>query len=159
MSDQTQKIKSYKIVYPQIYSYTLPNRKENYGSQKIGYTEQKNVESRILPQVRTAGINEKHETLWSAPAFFEGNQESFRDEAFHRFLLKKGIERKLNLGREWFYFNDDPSKSKELFDLFRKEKFSALQSDGGKIEYTLRFEQEEAVKKAKKYFEENDNMI
>jgi len=40
MSKEIQKIKSYKIVYPQVYSYILPNRVENDGSQKIGYTEQ-----------------------------------------------------------------------------------------------------------------------
>jgi hypothetical protein len=39
MSNITQNIKSFKIVYPQIYSYILPNREQNDGSQKIGYTE------------------------------------------------------------------------------------------------------------------------
>ena len=47
MSKQTDKIKSYKIVYPQMYSFTLPNRPENEGSQKIGYTEHENVDKRI----------------------------------------------------------------------------------------------------------------
>ncbi len=46
MSNITQNIKSYKVVYPQIYSYTLPELKPNKGSQKIGYTEQKNVHDR-----------------------------------------------------------------------------------------------------------------
>ena len=157
MSKQTQNIKSYKIVYPQVYSYILPNREENDGSQKIGYTEQENVEVRILQQVKTAAATLKHETLWSAPAFFEGGKESFRDYAFHKFLEKKGIERKINLGKEWFYFNDEPFKSKDLFDLFRKERFAALQAHNGKTEYTLRFEQEEAVKKALEYFDKNEN--
>jgi hypothetical protein len=156
MSDKTQNIKSYKIVYPQVYSYILPNRAENDGSQKIGYTEQENVEVRILQQVKTAAATLKHETLWSAPAFFEGGKESFRDYVFHNFLVKKGIERKNNLGSEWFYFNGEPFKSKDLFDLFRKEKFSALQNENGKVEYTLRYEQEEAVKKAINYFNENE---
>ena len=44
MSKKTQTIKSYKKVYPQIYSYQLPNRKETDGSQKIGYTEKEKVE-------------------------------------------------------------------------------------------------------------------
>lgn len=157
MSNKTQSIQSYKIVYPQVYSYTLPNREQNEGSQKIGYTERKDVESRILQQVRTAALTEQYTKLWSAPAFFEGGEESFKDGAFHKFLEKKGIERRYDLGREWFYFNGEPFKSKELFDLFRKEKFSALQDDKGKLEYTLRFEQEEAVKKAIEYFEKNEN--
>lgn len=156
MSNKTQNIKSYQVVYPQIYSYILPNRKETDGSQKIGYTERKNVDERIREQVKTPGIKEKHTTLWSAPAFFEGNEESFKDKLFHKFLEKKGIERKWELGQEWFYFNGEPLKSKDLFDLFRKEKFSALQIDNGKIDYTLRFEQEEAVKKTLEYFGKNE---
>lgn len=156
MSNITQNIKSYKIVYPQIYSYILPNRQQNYGSQKIGYTERENVDERIKEQVRTAAFIEEFKKLWNAPAFFEGNEESFTDKAFHKFLEKKGIERKWELGQEWFYFNGEPLKSKDLFDLFRKEKFAALQNDNGKIEYTLRFEQEEAVKKALEYFEKTE---
>ena len=156
MSNVTQYIKSYKIVYPQIYSYTLPELKPNEGSQKIGYTEQENVHDRILQQVKTAAFRLNYELLWSAPAFFKDSKESFIDKLFHKFLEKKGIERKWELGQEWFYFNGEPLKSKDLFDLFRKEKFSALQNANGKIDYTLRFEQEEAVKKALEYFEKTD---
>jgi type II restriction enzyme len=155
MSTITQGIKSFKIVYPQVYSYILPERAQNNGSQKIGYTEKENVDERIQQQVRTAALTEKYTKLWSAPAFFEGGKESFSDKTFHKFLIKNGIERKINLGVEWFYFNGERLKSKDLFDLFRKEKFSALQNDNGKREYTLRFEQEEAVKKALEYFEKN----
>ena len=153
MSNVTQNIKSYKVVYPQIYSYTLPELKPNEGSQKIGYTEQEDVNNRILQQVKTAAFRLKYELLWSAPAFFKDSNESFVDKLFHKFLEIKGIERKWELGYEWFYFNGDPLKSKDLFDLFRKEKFSALQKDKRKVDYTLRFEQEEAVNKALLYFE------
>jgi len=156
MSNKTQNIKSFKIVYPQVYSYILPERIQNDGSQKIGYTEKENVDKRILQQVKTAAFSEKYTKLWSAPAFFKGGKESFIDKTFHKFLIKKGIERKINLGEEWFYFNGEPFKSKDLFDLFRKEKFSALQNNNGKSEYTLRYEQEEAVKKALEYFEKNE---
>jgi type II restriction enzyme len=156
MSNKTQKIKSFKVVYPQLYSYTLPNRIENNGSQKIGYTEQKNVDDRILQQVKTAAFTEKYTKIWSGPAFYDGGEENFIDKTFHKFLIKKGIERKINLGSEWFYFNGEPSKSKDLFDLFRKEKFSALQNNNRKQEYSLRFEQEEAVKKALEYFQNNE---
>ena len=155
MSTITQGIKSFKIVYPQVYSYILPERAQNDGSQKIGYTEKENVDERIQQQVRTAALTEKYTKLWSAPAFFEGGKESFSDKTFHKFLIKNGIERKSTLGVEWFYFNGEPIKSKDLFDRFRREKFSALQNDNGKREYTLRFEQEEAVKKALEYFEKN----
>lgn len=156
MSNKTQTIQSFKVIYPQVYSYILPNRNEHDGSQKIGYTEKENVDKRILQQVNTAAFKEKYIKLWSAPAFFEGGKESFMDKTFHKFLIKKGIERKINLGEEWFYFNGEPLKSKDLFDLFRKEKFSALQNGNRKSEYTLRHEQEEAVKKALEYFEKNE---
>ena len=156
MSNITQNIKSFKVIFPQVYSYILPNRIQTDGSQKIGYTEKENVDHRILQQVKTAAFTEAYTKLWSASAFFEGNKESFTDKAFHRFLEKKGIERKWELGQEWFFFNGEPLKSKDLFDLFRKEEFNALQNDNGKIEYTLRFEQEEAVKKALKYFEKTE---
>jgi len=156
MSNITQNIQSYKVIYPQVYSYILPNRPQTEGSQKIGYTEKENADDRILQQVKTAAFSEKYTKLWTAPAFFDGSEQSFTDKAFHRFLEKKGVERKLGLGKEWFYFNGEPLKSKDLFDLFRKEKFSALQNDKGKVEYTLRFEQDEAVKKALGYFEQTE---
>ena len=156
MTNPTQNIKSFKVVYPQIYSYLLPELKPNEGSQKIGYTEQENVHDRILQQVKTAAFKLNYELLWSAPAFFKDSKVSFIDKLFHKFLEKKGVERRLELGQEWFYFNGEPLKSKELFDLFRKEKFSALQNNKGKIDYTLRFEQEEAVKKALEYFEKTE---
>ncbi len=154
MSNITQNIKSYKVVYPQIYSYTLPEEKPNEGSQKIGYTEKKNVHDRILQQVKTPAFKLNYELLWSAPAFFEDGKESFIDKKFHKFLIKNGIEKKSELGEEWFYFNGELLKSKKLFDLFRKEKSSDSHND--KIEYKLRFEQEEAVKKALDYFEKTE---
>ena len=92
VNNKTQDIKSFQIVYPQVYSYILPNRNENNGSQKIGYTEQENVDVRILQQVKTAAFKEIYTKLWSAPAFFEGGKESFIDKTFHKFLVKKGIE-------------------------------------------------------------------
>lgn len=156
MSNITQNIRSFKVVYPQVYSYILPNRIQTDGAQKIGYTERENVDDRILQQVKTAAFFEAYTKLWSAPAFFEGNEESFTDLEFHRFLEKKGIVRRVDLGREWFFFNGEPFKSKELFDVFRKEKFSSVQNKYGKHEYKLRIEQEEAVTKALEYFEKNE---
>jgi hypothetical protein len=153
MSKITQKIKTQQLVYPQLYSYILINQNEFEGSQKIGYTGHKNVDKRILQQVN-ATIKLKHEKLWSGPAFFD-NGSDFLDTTFHEFLEKKGIERRLDLGKEWFYFNGEPLKSKELFDLFRKDGFAALQNANGKLDYTLRFEQDEAIKKALDYFQNN----
>ena len=43
MSNKTQNIKSFQLIYPQVYSYILPEFVENEGSQKIGYTGKENV--------------------------------------------------------------------------------------------------------------------
>lgn len=156
MSKITENIKSYVKVYPQIYSYILPELPPNEGSQKIGYTGQENVHDRIHPQVNTPAVKLKYDLLWSGPAFFEGGKD-FLDTTFHEFLVKKGIVNRIDLGKEWFYFNGEPEKSRVLFDLFRKEGFAALQNDEGKIDYKLRDEQEEAVAKALEYFDKTQN--
>lgn len=44
----SNQIKTTKIVFPQIYSYTLPEIPANAGSQKIGYTERKVDDRRRL---------------------------------------------------------------------------------------------------------------
>ncbi len=156
MSNITQKIKTLQAVYPQVYSYMLPDLPPNNGSQKIGYTELEDVHERIHPQVNTPAFKLKYTLQWTAPAFFEGGKESFIDKTFHKFLVKKGVLKKDDLGTEWFYFNGEPEKSRVLFDLFRKEGFAALQNDNGKIDYKLRQEQEEAVVKALDYFQKKE---
>lgn len=156
MSNITQKIKTLQAVYPQVYSYVLPDLPPNNGSQKIGYTELEDVHERIHPQVNTPAFKLKYKLMWNAPAFFENSTNSFIDKTFHKFLVKKGVLKKDDLGTEWFYFNGEPEKSRVLFDLFRKEGFAALQNDNGKIDYKLRQEQEEAVIKALDYFNKNE---
>lgn len=156
-SENTPVIKTTKVVYPQVYSYTLPDLSDHKGSQKIGYTERKDVDLRIREQTHTAAVKLRSEKLWSAPSFYDNSPDGFTDKLFHKFLVKSGIENKKDLGIEWFYFNGYPEKSKQLFDEFRKKGFTALQSDEGKAPYTLRTEQELAVKEAKKYFETQEN--
>lgn len=151
-------IKTTKVVYPQIYSYTLPDEHENDGSQKIGYTERKDVDARIREQTYTAAKRLRSEKQWSAPAFFNNSHDDFTDKTFHKFLTKSGVENRLDLGKEWFYFNGTPERSKQLFDAFREKGFAALQEgDSQKIAYTLRKEQQDAVSKAKEYFESHEN--
>jgi len=151
-------IKTTKVVYPQIYSYTLPDEHENDGSQKIGYTERKDVDARIREQTHTAAKRLRSEKQWSAPAFFNNSHDDFTDKTFHKFLTKSGVENRLDLGKEWFYFNGTPESSKQLFDAFREKGFAALQEgDSQKIAYTLRKEQQDAVSKAKEYFESHEN--
>lgn len=149
-------IKTTKVVYPQVYSYTLPDEADNDGSQKIGYTERKDVDKRIYEQTHTAAKRLRSEKKWSAPAFFAGDEIDFRDTDFHKFLIKSDIQHRPDLGKEWFYFNGNPENSKQLFDTFRKHGFAALQSSGGKIPYELRSEQQAAVDKAADYFHANE---
>jgi len=158
IANNLSQIKTTKVVYPQIYSYVLPDITVNSGSQKIGYTERKDVDVRIREQTHTAAIQLRSEKLWSAPAFFNGDlSKDFKDKSFHKFLIKNGIENRTDLGKEWFFFNGTPEKSKQLFDTFREQGFAALQTDDKKIPYTLRSEQVNAVEQAKEYFETHEN--
>ena len=112
MNDKKQ-IKTFKQVYPQIYSYTLPNRPDNDGWQKIGYTEREDVDKRIREQVRTPGLHEEYKKLWSAPAIFEPVEkfDFFDDHKLHKYLVKNGIRKDEGRGKEWFYFNSVDRKS------------------------------------------------
>lgn len=154
---EEKRIKVTKLVYPQIYSYTLPEEPDNDGSQKIGYTERRDVDKRIYEQTHTAAKHLKFEKQWSSPAFFADGKTSFVDKTFHRFLIKNGIENRLDLGIEWFYFNGTPEKSRELFNNFKQHGFAALQASTDKIPYTLRTEQENAVIMAHEYFNTHEN--
>lgn len=157
-TSKANQIKTTKVVYPQVYSYTLPDEPDNEGSQKIGYTERKDVDSRILEQVNTAAKHHRYTKLWSGPAFFSDQPpKDFTDKLFHKFLIKNGVENRLDLGKEWFYFNGAPDKSKQLFDTFRQQGFAALQQTGEKIPYELRSEQEAAVNQAVDYFKSHEN--
>lgn len=60
MSNDKKQIKTFKEVYPQIYSYILPNRPQNDGWQKIGYTERKDAEVRIREQNESASHKEPY---------------------------------------------------------------------------------------------------
>lgn len=150
-------IKTTKVVYPQIYSYILPDEPENKGSQKIGYTERKDVDERIYEQTHTAAKRLRFEKQWSAPAFYSDKQRDFKDTDFHKFLIKSNIQHRPDLGKEWFYFNGTPEKSKHLFDTFRQHGFSALQDGVNKTPYELRSEQQDAIDKAINYFSTHEN--
>lgn len=157
VTNRIPKIKTTKVVYPQVYAYTLPDTPANEGSQKIGYTERKDVDERIYEQTHTAAIQLTAEKQWSAPAFFANSVIDFKDDVFHKFLKKCGVQHRPDLGKEWFYFNGTPEKSKQLFDTFRNYGFAALQTGGNKIPYELRDEQLKAVEKAIEYFQTHEN--
>ena len=144
MNEDKKIIKVIKQVYPQIYSYILPTVAENNGWQKIGYTERQNVDDRIIEQTKTAAINLPYTKLWSASAIYEPpeNGKFFTDKPFHRFLQRNGVRKDEGHGEEWFYFNGDQTKSKEMFANFTERRELTLQ---GKAPYELRDEQGDAV--------------
>ena len=117
MNQDKKIIKTIKKVYPQIYAYTLPDQPQTNGWQKIGYTERKDVDERIYEQTHTAAMRLNSQTLWSASAVYEPPQDGrfFSDHDFHKFLVKNRIQKDGGHGKEWFYFNDQPEKSLELF--------------------------------------------
>lgn len=152
MADKTI-IKTTKLIYPQIYAYTLPTIKEKAGWIKIGYTERKNVDERIKEQTKTAAINLPYKVLWSEPAKFSETEEWFKDKQFHTYLRKyKKVDQQEKT--EWFFYNGTPEKSYEDFEDFRNKKYDQVNEN---VQYTLRVEQEEAVNQTLQYAGKHKN--
>lgn len=154
MQDDKKRVKTVKKIYPQIYSYTLPDVSDHEGWQKVGYTERKDVDERIREQTQTAAIKLNYKKLWSASSFFSSTQKFFTDKDLHKFYVKNGIEQSAKqdnggFGEEWFYFDGTPEVSKELFDNYASSDYKNFTS--GRKEYTLRDEQEDAVSKTLAY--------
>ena len=154
MSNDKKQIKTFKEVYPQIYSYILPNRPQNDGWQKIGYTERKDAEVRIREQNESASHKEPYTIKWVRPAR-KNNHEWFKDHELHRYYQQHEIPKNKGHGTEWFYFNGTPDKSLELFEDFCKNHFV---NNNGKISYTLRPEQKDAVEQTLEYAKLNQTV-
>lgn len=151
MSGDKKQIKTFKKVYPQIYSYILPDRHQNDGWQKIGYTERKDAKVRIREQNETASHKEPYDIKWIRPAR-KNNNEWFKDHELHRYYQQNAIPKDEGHGTEWFYFNGTPERSIELFEAFCQNHFV----DGnGKKFYILRPEQKDAVEQTLEYAERN----
>ncbi|WP_033613651.1 DEAD/DEAH box helicase family protein [Lactiplantibacillus fabifermentans] len=146
MADKT-KIKTTKVVYPQIYAYTLPQIAEDAGWIKIGYTEREDVDTRIHEQTHTAAIRLTANKLWSEPAKYSVGDGWFTDKKLHKYLTsQKNVKQRLNT--EWFYYDGTPERAHEDFEDFRDRKY---EQSKGISEYTLRDEQEAAVKRTVTY--------
>jgi hypothetical protein len=149
MSDQTV-IKTTKTVYPQIYAYVLPEYEPKDGWIKIGYTERKDVDSRIREQTHTAAVKLKYAKLWSAPAKFSDSDLWFKDKQLHAYLRKfKQVEQEPHT--EWFYYDGTPQQAHEDFDDFCNNKLDHSLQAGNQLEYWLRHEQELAVEQTLAY--------
>lgn len=144
MSDSKISIKTTKLIYPQIYAYTLPDYSDREGWVKIGYTERNNVDDRIKEQTKTAAIDLQYLKLWSAPAKFESGNSWFKDKQFHTYLRKhKNIEQ--DFPTEWFFYNGNPYKSRSDFNDFISGVYEQVKDT---LDYQLRSEQNEAVERA-----------
>ncbi|MDN6900404.1 Eco57I restriction-modification methylase domain-containing protein [Oenococcus sicerae] len=146
-------IKTTKIIYPQIYAYTLPAEEEDTGWIKIGYTERQNVDDRILEQTNTAAIRLKYAKLWSEPAKFNKIEGWFKDKQFHSYLRRyKKVRQRQDT--EWFYYDGHPQKSHQDFVDFRNNQKSQIKEQ---LTYQLRPEQSSAVKQTLDYAHHHPN--
>lgn len=146
MSEKTQ-IKTTKIIYPQIYAYTLPQRQEDVGWIKIGYTEREDVETRIKEQTKTAALQEPYDVLWHRAARFKSSDKWFKDKPLHAYLRKfKGVDQRPHT--EWFYYNGTPWRAEEDFEDFRSNVNDQAKQE---LEYQLRAEQQAAVSQTLEY--------
>lgn len=152
MSNSSE-IKTTKIIYPQIYAYTLPTIPEKDGWVKIGYTERKDVDKRIKEQTKTAAINLKYTKLWTEPAKFKHINQWFKDTQFHAYLCRyKKIKQEPN--SEWFYYNGHLNQSHSDFEDFRNNSYEQSRTE---LTYQLRTEQQKAVKKTLAYAKKTPN--
>lgn len=140
-------VQTTKNVNPQCYAYTTPEIKRHDGWVKIGYTE-RDVEERIKEQLHTSGVG--HITHWAMrAAYLTEPYNTFRDDDFHAYLKKLGIEREPNT--EWFKIDPLGAKSKYM-DFAENHGIIGKEDTDPVIPYKLREEQEQAVEMAEKYF-------
>lgn len=140
------KIKAFKKIEPTIYNYEEPGVTYNEGWSKLGYTEDQTAEARIKQQTHTAGIRPK--LVWTCPAYYDDGT-AFTDHEVHAYLTKAGIERRP--GTEWFHTTAANIRDAYMPDFIHR-KLDAIAGDET-IDYSLRREQDEAVKKIGNWFE------
>ena len=142
-------LKTARQAFPMIYSYSTPQIAEHDGWTKIGYTEAKDVDTRIREQTRTSDTEYKLE--WKGAAIFDdGSGDAFTDKQFHAYLKKGGVENKK--GTEWFRV--DGPKGRAMFYDFRADRGVLKAMDV--IPYTLRREQATAVAQTVQYSESHE---
>lgn len=132
-------------VVPMIYAYTTPEIARHNGWTKIGYTEQ-SVDKRLKQQTHTADVL-FHEEWRGNAVYDDGSGEVFTDHDFHAYLCKLNVEN--DRKNEWFHL--DGQQSRRYFQDFRMNR-GRVQLDAA-IAYTLREEQERAVRDTKTYYQ------
>ena len=139
-------IRSFEQIVPMIYAYTHPDYIPHRGWTKIGYTEKQSVEDRVKQQHHTSDIAFK--ILWRDNAIYkDGSGLPFTDHEFHRYLTSTAhVKRKPNT--EWFQV--DGAEARTYFDEFASRR--PAEGETG-LTYTLREEQEKAVRETAEHFE------
>lgn len=143
-------IETMGVNLPEIYAYETPGVTYHEGWIKVGDTKGE-FEKRIGQQTNTAGIIAVGYCLGFA-VYLDGSRKTFRDKAFHQFLVDKGINDQHPgwPGDEWFEISLD--RLKILF-----EEFTHNPPLVHKINETmLRDEQKECIDKTVKYHDENN---
>lgn len=144
-------IKTVTAIIPKCYAYTTPEVRTHDGWTKIGFTERE-VKTRIKEQTHTVGVEAKihweRQAVYVAPPY-----GSFTDREFHTYLKKLDVERKT--GTEWFRI--DPDTAERQFTEFTKNHgILGVDEAEPPSPYTLREEQENAVRKAMAYYESHE---
>ena len=141
-----------ELGHPQIYAYTEPHYKEREwegarqgkGLIKIGYTERKDVLTRIWEQFPTKKADDQpFELLFSAEAV-DAKGEVFRDHLLHRMLEERGVRR---VNGEWF-----ECTLEELKTLVAEVQLGTELSLGRHETFAARPEQQAAVDVTADYF-------
>ncbi|MBQ9307067.1 MAG: DEAD/DEAH box helicase family protein [Clostridia bacterium] len=145
------KIQSFIKVEPMIYAYDTPGVTYHDGWIKIGYTDKQTPEARIKQQSGTIDVMTR--LLWKGFARYTDNSgDSFKDTDFHAFLeFNKGVERKDGEQKKKEWFHIDKNTSRDFFDEFAAR--GTLDHPNQKLSYTLREEQDLAVRQTHAYFE------
>jgi type II restriction enzyme len=145
------KISTFREITPLIYSWSTPDIPKYDGWEKIGFTEQDSADTRIAQQASQLSVEKQK--VWSRRALFTSEAGgSFTDREFHAYLKQLGIKRELKPNRtEWHEFKGAPKSSLDYFNSFAGQDFEDLQR-GGTDDYTLRPEQQDAVRHALEAF-------
>ena len=125
---------------PTIYAYELIGVESHKGLLKVGYTS-RTSQDRIAEQLKTSGV--KYRIVLEESAI-RNDGSVFSDHDVHRYLRKKKIK---NPKGEWFKCSLDEIKSAIL-----AIKLGTSIEDNRSLNFKMRPEQEEAVKKTITYF-------
>ncbi|KAA6337681.1 hypothetical protein EZS27_014253 [termite gut metagenome] len=125
---------------PTIYAYVLIGVETHKGLLKIGYTD-RDAKVRVKEQLGTVNIDYK---IVFEDSAMRGDGTSFSDHDLHRYLRKKGIE---NPEGEWFCCSVN-----DLRSAMHAVRENILNEENRSLTFTMRPEQQEAVKKTKNYF-------